>query len=303
MLCSGFSAAQDDAVNDGVIDAANDLGLKTFSENLQDVGLANTLDNKGVISFGSGGFDIFAPSDGAIKSSIESGDIDMAMENETELKGIWSYHIIWNDNLASNITELSSAKTLQGENLSLNNEDGLKVNGANITGTAKYGSGTIYVIDKVLMPNKPSSLGIAEAASDLGAKKFAEAIRSAGFEERLNGLGLMGIESFGNDSMIEGPFTIFAPSDEAFNNAKTALDSISKRPGGTIGLLSYHIIDVKALANMTDLNSIKTLQGDSLSIEIDSRIVGGANVLGSERYGNGIVYIIDQMLVPIRLSI
>ena len=44
------------------------------------------------------------------------------------------------------------------------------------------------------------------------------------------------------------------------------------------------------------------MQGDSLAVDLNMSLVGGADVLKSERYANGIVYIIDQVLVPIRLA-
>ncbi len=122
-------------------------------------------------------------------------------------------------------------------------------------------------------------------------------LKAAGLVEVLNGQGPAGI-----GSLSEGPFTIFAPSDAAYDKAKTTLDAIAKKDAGTRTLLSYHVIDAKALMNMTDFNSVKTLAGDSLAIDSGAGIVGGANVLKSERYGNGIVYVIDQVLVPIRLS-
>jgi len=297
MLCIGFSTAQSNgAAKYGVIEAASDLGLGTISTALNSTNLADTLDNHGMILFGAGTFAVFAPSDEAF-ASIKNIDINKVMENQTELKSILKYHVVWNDGTLANITDLSSARTLQGENLSLNNEDGLKINGANVTEIKKYDNGTIYVIDQVLLPEKFSSFGVADAASDLGAGKFAAAIKSAGFEERLNGQGLMGIESF-----TEGPFTIFAPSDEAFDMAKSAIDSINKEERGMMTLLSYHMVDAKALVNMTNLNSVKTLQGDSLAIDVGTNMVSGANILQSERYDNGIVYVIDQVLVPVRLS-
>jgi len=297
LLCAGLGAAQISGTNEtgeyGVKDAAGELGLATFSSALDSAGLTDILDNKGVLLFGSGTFVVFAPDDEAFSSLAESG----IMENQTELKRVLSYHVAWNDGIFENISEVSSLRTLQGESLAVNSTDGLKVNGANVTRTKEYDSGTIYVIDKVLVPAKSSSQGVVEAANDLGVKKFASAIKAAGFVERLNGQGLMGIES-----LREGPFTIFAPSDEAFDKAKTALDSISKKEAGTRTLLSYHMVDASALINRTDSNSVKTLEGDSLGVDATSGLVGGARVLRSERYDNGIIYVIDQLLVPVRLS-
>jgi uncharacterized surface protein with fasciclin (FAS1) repeats len=205
--------------------------------------------------------------------------------------------VVWNGDAFENISELSSVKTLQGENLTLNNTNGLKVNGANVTQNKKYDNGTVFVIDKVLLPKKSSTLGVADAASDLGAKKFAAAIKSAGLEETLNGQGLMGIET-----LRGGPFTVFAPSDAAFDKAKSVIDSINKKDNGMIDLLGYHMIDAKELVNMTDSNSVKTLQGESLAVDVSAGQVGGARVLKSEKYDNGIVYVIDRVMVPIGLS-
>lgn len=297
MLCMGGSLAQDSGYNEtaklGVIDAANELGIKEFSAAVESCGLADTLNNWGVIKFSTGSFVIFAPSDDAFSEA----DMLAIKANVTELKRILSYHIVWNDGRFENISELSSAKTLQGENLTLDNNAGMKVNGANVRASKSYDSGTIYVIDKVLLPQTASSLGVAEAANDLGAKKFAAAIKSAGLVETLNGQGLMGIES-----LSEGPFTIFAPSDAAFDNAKASLEAIGKKDAGMMDLLSYHVVDAKDLLNLTDANSAKTMLGDSLAVDANMNQVGIANVLKSERYDNGIIYVIDQVLVPIRLA-
>ncbi|MCX6680281.1 MAG: fasciclin domain-containing protein [Methanothrix sp.] len=297
MLCTISGFAQDSgAAKMGVIDAANELGLKEFAAAMDGAGLANTLNNQGVLIIGPGSFVIFAPSDEAF-AAVTDVDMNTIKENSTELKRILSYHVVWNDGRFENISELSSAKTLQGENLTIDNTAGMKVNGANVTASKSYDNGTIYVIDKVLLPKTASSQGVAEAANDLGAKKFASAINSASLAETLNGQGLMGFVS-----LAGGPFTVFAPSDGAFDNAKATLDAIGKKDAGMMNLLSYHIVDAKDLLNMTKINSAKTMQGDSLAVDLNMGLVGGANVLKSERYANGIVYVIDQVLVPIRLA-
>ncbi len=297
VLCTGSSLAQDSgAAKMGLMDATEKLGLKEFSAAVDEAGLADVLNNQGVLIIGSGSFVIFAPSDEAF-AAVTDVDMNAIKENATELKRILSYHIVWNDGRFENISELSSVKTLQGENLTIDSAAGIRVFGANVTASMSYDNGTIYVIDSVLLPKTASSLGVAEAANDLGAKKFASAIKSAELVETLNGQGLMGFES-----LAAGPFTVFAPSDAAFDHAKASLDAISKKEAGMMNLLSYHIVDAKELLNMTNNNSAKTMQGDSLAVDANMGLVGGANVLKSERYDNGIIYVIDQVLVPIRLS-
>ncbi|MDD2756218.1 MAG: fasciclin domain-containing protein [Methanothrix sp.] len=297
MLCVGCSFAQDsEAAKSNLLDAANELGLTEFAAAIEGAGLADTLNNQGVLLIGPGSFVIFAPSDAAF-AQVDDIDMNAVKENATELKRILGYHIIWNDASFENITELSSARTMQGENLTIDSIDGLKVNGANVTASKSYNNGTIYVIDRVLLPKTASILGVVEAANDLGAKKFAAAIKSAGLADTLNGQGLMGMES-----LSEGPFTVFAPSDSAFDATKATIDAISKKDAGMMNLLTYHMVNSKSLLNATDSNSAKTMQGDSLAVDANLGLVGGANVLKSERYANGIVYVIDQVLVPIRLA-
>lgn len=301
-LSIGFAAAENNAnatAKYGVLDASRDLNLSTFSSALESAGMAGTLDNEGVLIIGDGSFVVFAPSDEAFSNATDV-DINSIMENQTELKRILGYHIIWNNGLFENLSSVSSLQTLEGENLTIKDENGLTVNGARVLQSRDYDNGTVYVIDKVLIPQKQSAYGVAEAASDLGdLKTFTAAIKSAGFVDRLNGQGLLGI---GN--LAEGPFTIFAPSDAAFQQVpKSTMDAINKQQDLMRTLLSYHIIEANALTNLTDTGSIKTLEGSSLAVDAGQGLVGGAKVIKSKRYENGVIYEIDQVLIPVRLSI
>ena len=296
-LCTGSCLAQNNTTAYGVLDAAGELGLTEFSELIESTGFANTLDNQGVLLIGSGSFVIFAPSDEAF-AAVDDMAMNTLVENQTELLRVLSYHAVWNSGSFVNISDIDSARTVQGEILAINNTGGLMVNGANVTESMEYDNGIIYVVDSVLMPEEGSMAGVAEAAESLEAVDFASAIEAEGLEERLNGQGLMGIAT-----LAEGPFTIFAPSDEAFDAARSAVDSVKKQDMGMVDLLGYHMVEAKDLINMTDSGSAKSLQGESLAVDSASGYVGTARVLGSERYSNGIVYLIDQVLVPISLSL
>ena len=131
-----------------VTDAANELGLNEFSAAIDGTGLADTLNNKGVLTFATGSFVIFAPSNEAF-AAVTDVDMNAIKENGTEMKRILSHHIVWNDGRFENISELSSIKTMQGENLTIDNTQGLMINGANVTTSMIYNNGTIYVINKV----------------------------------------------------------------------------------------------------------------------------------------------------------
>ena len=297
-LLSAPSPAQEDGGAGNFSQAAEELGLGNFSEAVKSAGLAGALDNQGVLLMGEGSFVVFAPSDKAFAAASAFGyDLESLQESPSELKELLYRHIIWNAGGFENISEISEARSIQGENITLENAPAMKVDGANVTASLQYDRGTIYVIDRLLVPESQGSLGAAQAAKDLGAEKFAEALTSSGLEETLSGQGLMGI-----GGLTSGPYTVFAPSDAAFEAAKEAVDAISKKETGMQSLLSYHVVDGAELANMTESNSVKTMYGASLPVDINSSLVGGASVLASQRYDNGIVYVIDQVLVPIGLG-
>ncbi|MFB3763902.1 MAG: fasciclin domain-containing protein [Methanotrichaceae archaeon] len=301
LLSAGLASAAGSATaSSSILDASKALNLTTFSMAVQNANISETLNNRGVIIIGNGSFIVFAPSDAAF-AAMAPGDLSSLMENQTDMKRVLSYHVIWNDSSLGNISSLSSVETLEGENLSLNSTGGLKVNGANVLQTRNYDNGTIYVIDKVLMPKqKGAGMSFVDAANKLSdIKTFAGDIQSAGLVDNLNGQGLFGLGAIGG-----GPYTIFAPSDAAFSKAPAAtIKSISANKGNMMTLLSYHIVESKAVSNNTGAISVKTLEGSSLAIDTRAKVAGGANVTKSKRYSNGIIYEIDQVLIPLKLSI
>lgn len=281
-----------------VTDAAKDIGsLVNFSAGLKQTGLSDTLNNKGILVFGNLSFIVFAPIDAAF-ANVTGVDLNA---NETALKNVLSYHIVGGDSSIGNLTNGSSLQTLMGENLTVSTKDGLSVNGAKVLKTKKYDNGTVYEIDEVLMPKNiaGAGLGVVEASKGLGLDMFVQSIQSANLSDRLNGLGVLGI-----GALAEGPFTIFAPSDDAF--AKVPADTLSTITGNKDDLrtlLSYHIVSSDSAVNRTRFNSVKTLEGSSQAVDFKAGIVGGAKIIGAKRYANGIIYEIDQVLVPMKLSI
>jgi transforming growth factor-beta-induced protein len=277
-------------------DIAAELGLETFPALLEEAGLAEAVENNGILLIGNGSFVVFAFQDDAFFNM--TAELEALEENRTDLRRVLSYHLVWSEGL-DNLSQSSSLRTLEGENLTIDHEDGLQVNGAKVLESKSYDNGTIYVIDKVLLPERTSGagLGVIEAARELGTEKFAAALQDASLVDTLNGQGLLGFET-----LSQGPFTVFAPSDEAFSNVPEAvMDSIETKERGMTTLLSYHLVEANAL-NTTETGSVKTLGGESLPVDARAGLVGGARILDSMRYDNGIIYVIDQVLIPVKLS-
>ena len=99
-----------------------------------------------------------------------------------------------------------------------------------------------------------------------------------------------------------GPFTVFAPSDEAFKAlpAKTLADLAADKEL-LKSVLSYHVIAGKVTAAEIQNASVKTVQGASLTVAkagtfvtVDDAVVQQADVAAS----NGVIHVIDKVLMP-----
>jgi len=137
-------------------------------------------------------------------------------------------------------------------------------------------------------------------AAEPAAANVAAAIAKNPELSTLNGL----INRAGLAEALQGagPFTVFAPSNEAFKAvpAKT-LDELNANPEKLKEVLGYHVLPVKALAADVKNSKAKTLQGSELELSkagdfvtVESAAVTQADLLA----GNGVVHIVDTVLMP-----
>ncbi len=231
---------------------------------------------------GEGPFTVFAPTDTAFEAleEIPGGEV---------LKEILLYHVAAGRFNSSKLLEEELTETLQGENIKVsfneNNEivinDTVKVISANIGGS----NGIIHIIEAVLLPPSlqptPSILEIAIATPELST--LVGAVQSAGLVEALSG---------------EGPFTVFAPTNAAF-------DTLESIPGGDAlkEVLLYHVVSGKYTAeDLLAKQEITTLQGEKVTIEmIDDKVFLNGNVevaIADIEASNGIVHVISGVLLP-----
>jgi uncharacterized surface protein with fasciclin (FAS1) repeats len=129
-----------------IVETAVSAGaFKTLVQAVQAAGLVETLS-------GQGPFTVFAPDDDAF-AKLPAGTVDSLLKDIPKLKDILTYHAVAGKVMSADITSLSSAKTLQGKELSINIEDGVKVNEAKVTkADIEASNGVIHVIDSVLIP-------------------------------------------------------------------------------------------------------------------------------------------------------
>jgi uncharacterized surface protein with fasciclin (FAS1) repeats len=117
-------------------------------------------------------------------------------------------------------------------------------------------------------------------------KTLATALQAAGLVETLKG---------------KGPFTVFAPTDEAFAKVpKDKLDALLKDKVKLTEVLTYHVVPGKVLAKDVKASKVKTVQGSELTITTDGGVkVDAANVTKTDIMAdNGVIHVIDTVVMP-----
>ena len=132
---------------------------------------------------------------------------------------------------------------------------------------------------------------IVETAVEAGKfKTLAAALTAAGLVDALKG---------------EGPFTVFAPTDEAFAKLpKGTVETLLKpeNKGKLAAILTYHVVPGKVMAkDVVKLSGAKSLNGQRIDVKVDgSKVtVDGANVVATDiATSNGVIHIIDSVILP-----
>ena len=102
----------------------------------------------------AGPFTVFAPTDEAFAKLPPAVVADLLRpENNVKLQGILTYHVVAGQVMAADVVKLKTAKTVQGQEVAINTEQGVMVNGANVVKTdIVCSNGVIHVIDAVVLP-------------------------------------------------------------------------------------------------------------------------------------------------------
>jgi len=130
-----------------IVDVA--VGAGSFSTLVAAVKAADLVDTLK----GEGPFTVFAPTDEAF-AKIAKADLDALLADKEKLTAVLTYHVVPGRVAAADVVKLDSAKTVQGDNISIDTSDGVKVDNAKVVKTDVMASnGVIHVIDTVIMPN------------------------------------------------------------------------------------------------------------------------------------------------------
>lgn len=128
---------------------------------------------------------------------------------------------------------------------------------------------------------------VAVAASTGSFGTLLKALEVAGLTETLKGTG---------------PFTVFAPTDEAFAKIpKADLDALLADKEKLARVLTYHVVPGKVMAaDVARLSSATTVEGGALAIDTSAGVrVNDANVVKTDiAASNGVIHVIDRVVLP-----
>lgn len=287
-----FTSCEDDDDDDMIPDdqlesivsiVAADVDFNLLVQALTKSDLVTTLE-------GDGPFTVFAPTNAAFEQLLS--DLGIASLDDltaAQLEPILLYHVVSEKAMSSDLTDGYLSTLSPGPDATnvsvLVNAGNITLNGSSqvVQADVDASNGVIHVIDEVLVP--PS---IIELAVDNGGfTSLVAALTKADLVETLNG---------------DGPFTVFAPTDAAFNGFLTdlgvTLDELTKED--LIPILQRHVVAGNVLSSALSSGEVQTLNG-TISVEVGEQVVinGSSTVVSADIQGkNGVVHVIDEVIMP-----
>ena len=240
----------------------------------------------------AGPFTVFAPTNEAF-AKLPEGTVEFLLkpENKATLAQVLTYHVVPGRITAEKIVTMSSAPTLEGQRLDIAVTDGkVTVDGATVTkADINCSNGIVHQIDAVILPVGDT---IVEVASKNGSfKTLVAAVGAGGLAETLSS---------------KGPFTVLAPTDEAFAKLPKGTVEMLLLPENKdklVAILSYHVVPgVAAYSDaVVGMKQLPTVEGSTIPVTVDGSTVklGDAKVIAVDvEASNGVIHVIDTVLIP-----
>ena len=263
---------------------------------------------------GEGPFTVFAPSDAAFTAAgISLDDLDA-----DTLANILTYHVVSGKVMSTDLSNGMMATALNGGNLVFSISEGnVSVNGANvILANVPVSNGVIHVIDKVMIPpageicyDPVSHTVDVTKTADTCDKSWIPSvdIPTTAAATTIHTSLVAALEKANLTTTLkgEGPFTVFAPTDEAFTAAGINLDDYDtdEKIAALADILLMHVVSGKVMSSdLTDGMEATALSGDTLSFMIgDTVSVNDATVIIADvPVSNGVIHVIDKVLMPVK---
>jgi transforming growth factor-beta-induced protein len=299
LLLSSCSDDDDDdtiiPVSNTIVDVAINNDLTSLVDAVVRADLAETL-------AGPGPFTVFAPTNAAFQELLDSNpswnsvdDIPVATLRAVLLFHTLSGEVRSNDLSDTYVNTLSTGPNDEALSLQVEVTGAIEFNGdaKPVTVDVEASNGVVHVIDKVMMPPTIVNLALNNAAFTSLVAALTDPRHTVNFVDVLNG---------------DGPFTVFAPTNQAFQNLLDLDDNWE-----TIGdidiatleaVLLYHVVGANVQSDQLTNGEVPTLGGSNITIDLTDGAqiktsTQTVNIILTDVQGwNGVVHAIDAVLLP-----
>ncbi|CAM1346082.1 fasciclin domain-containing protein [Tenacibaculum crassostreae] len=258
-----------------------------------------------VVDLKTGGpFTVFAPNNEAFQKLLDSKAAWNSLDDipEDVLKSVLLYHVVSGRNQASDLSDNQNIATLNGASITVDLSSGVMIETESdqsvsvLEADIKAANGIIHVVDEVFLPTElPMDItDLAIANEDLSI--LVQALQKADLVSALQ---------------ADGNFTVFAPTNKAFQNLLDSNDdwsSLDDIPVETLkSVLLFHVLSSKVESKDLSDTYVKTLatgpNDEMLSLQVET--TGGVEFNGDSKpvmvdkmASNGVVHVIDKVMLP-----
>ncbi len=292
--------ADDEQEKDIVETAMAADGFATLVQAVQAGGLTDTLKAPGP-------FTVFAPTDAAFDALPEGALQDLLKpENVRKLQDILKYHVVAGRLDSSAVADADQVETVLGESIEVSvSEDGaVMIGGAEVVqADIECSNGVIHGIDAVLLPPAEDTPPDDDAETPTDEADIVATARAAGNFQTL----IAALEAAQLVDVLEGkgPFTVFAPTDAAFDALpEGTLENLLKPENADTlrTILLFHVVPDKLTASdVAGMQVIPTAADIPLTVQPakGAIVVQGASVSGADiECSNGVIHVIDAVMLP-----
>jgi len=228
------------------------------------------------------------------------------------LKAILTYHVVSGSVLSTDLVDGMTPATVQGESVTVSLGDSVEINKSTvIIADVPADNGVIHAVDAVLVP--PSidvDAFLATCPSDnMADTDMAMTSKDIPTIATENGSFNTLVAALGAGDLVgtlsgEGPFTVFAPTDDAFAALPEGLVDCLLIPDNVDALkaiLTYHVVSGSVLStDLVDGMTPATVQGESVTVSLgDSVKINESTVIIADvSASNGVIHAVDGVLVP-----
>merc|ERR1712063_54822 len=255
-------------------------GQTTLVDLVVKAGLAEALS-------GPGPFTVFAPTNKAFRAL--SPDLLAKLGSDADLlKKVLTYHVVPARLAGASLVNDGTSTTLSGGKLRVNlyGRQVTTVNGVEVVRTIAASNGVIHVIKKVLVPKAERTIVGALA----GDQRFGTLVKAADAANLVSTL----------DSA--GPFTLFAPTDEAFASLPSgALEGLLADPKALQKVLLGHVVSGTVFSRGLSNGPVPFVSGDAAEVSLarSGVTVGSSRVTQADiATSNGVIHVIDKVILP-----